>query len=83
MKHWDKEKLISLLKASEEGRIELEDAMREIATFENIKSNSVVTSACHELRHFYIDADLRAIDHVYDALMKKRLSDFIERIQQA
>jgi hypothetical protein len=31
MKHWDKEKLISLLKASEEGRIELEDTMREIA----------------------------------------------------
>lgn len=82
MKHCDKDKLAFLLEGSVEGRIGLEEVMREITMFENTKSDTVVTSACHELRHFHIDADLRARDHAYDTLMKKRLNEFIGKLRR-
>ena len=64
-----------------EGRIRLEDVIQEIVAFENTKSNTVVTTACHKIRHFDIDADLRASDQAYDVLMKKNMYDLIEKIR--
>ena len=81
MKAVEMKKLISLLIRSVEGGSDFENVMQEISMFENIESNKVVEAACHELRHFYIDADLRASDHDYDVLMKKRLTYFVERIR--
>ena len=80
MNYTDKQKLISLLLDSIGGHIGFDTAMQEIAKLENIKSNSVVASACHELRHFHIDSDLRDRDLDYDALMKKRLMHYVEQI---
>lgn len=83
MKHCDKNKLVFLLEGIVVGRIGLEDAMREIIIFENNTADTIVMSACHELRHFCIDADLRARDHAYDTLMKKRLTDFVVKLRNA
>jgi hypothetical protein len=79
----EKERLITILIDSVEGRIGLEDVVQEITMFENTKSDTTVTTACHQLRHFYADADIRARDQAYDVLMKKNLHDFIEKIRSA
>ena len=78
----EKQKLVALLLDSIAGHIGFDTVMREIAKLEGIKSDNLVASACHELRHFYTDADLRDRDLDYDALMKKRLMQFVDPIRK-
>ena len=83
MNHSNKERLIFLLIEIVEGRISLQDVAQEIGAFENIKSNTVVATACHQLRHFDTDADIRARDQTYDMLMRKNMYDYIEKIRNS
>ena len=85
MNYTDKQKLVSLLLDSIEGHVGFDAAMREIAKLESIKSNTVVASACHELRHFFIDTDLDCLSRCSDAglrvidhLIFRRVCRFVE-----
>jgi len=63
-------KLITFLESAAEERVIGEEAMAELSVLENT-SDEEIRLACHELRHYLADADIREKDEQY-ALHQRR-----------
>ncbi len=77
----DVKKLIALLEsAANEGAV-IENVTALLSSFER-ESDPLIQAACHELRHFLIDEDIRARDKEYDLLQRKKLRDYVLRMKK-
>ena len=78
----DIEELVAMLEACASAPAGACSNFEKLAACESCKEVLVV-SACHALRHFVIDEDIRAADQEYDRLQRELLAECAKNLRSA